>query len=131
MAIIPRGHNTYLIRVYLGHDPINGKRLEINETVHGTPLEAERRETVLKAEKHSGKLNKSSRITINELLDIYLNASRHRQTNVTRHKLLKEWRLFVSPYIGSVQIAKIKTSDFQQLFNHLLDRKKETNDDEK
>ncbi len=34
--IVPRGENTWLVRVYLGRDPRTGKRLYNNKTVHGT-----------------------------------------------------------------------------------------------
>ena len=39
--IIPRGKNTWLLRVFLGRDPQTGKRRYYNEMFHRTKKEAD------------------------------------------------------------------------------------------
>jgi hypothetical protein len=125
MAIIPRGKNTFLIRIYLGRDPITKKRIEANETIHGTRADAQKREAILKGKRHVGHLTKSSQMIVNELLDLYLDASRYHHSIITHNRLAILLKYYVRPYIGSAQIKKLKTSDIQRLFNFLLDPKKE------
>jgi integrase len=128
MAITQRGKNTFLIRVYVGRDPITKKRIEVNETVHGTQVDAQKREAILKGKQYSGHLMNSSRMTVNELLDLYLDSSRHHHSIITHHRLSTLLEYYVRPYIGHTQIGKLKTSDMQRLFNYLLDPKKEERD---
>jgi hypothetical protein len=124
VAIRPRGEGTFLIRVYLGRDPLTQKRLEINETYRGTFGGAQKREAVLKGRRHSGQIVKSSRMTVNQLLDLFLDASRHCQSQCTQFRHKKIYRMYVRPYIGARRIGQLKTGDFQSLFNFFLDPKK-------
>ncbi len=123
MAIILRGENTYLVRVYIGRDPLTGGRIEINMTVHGTITTAEKVEAKLKGEKVSGHLVKTPRMTLNTLLDLYREASRHSQALSTREKDRAYFDCYVRPYIGHLPLEKINRGVIQQLFNLLLDKK--------
>jgi integrase len=125
MAITPRGKNTFLIRIYLGRDPITKKRIGINTTVHGTQADAQKREAILKGKLYSGHLTKSSRMTVNAFLDLYLDSSRHNQSQGTQHRTKNLFLYYVRPYIGTIQVSKLMTSDLQRLFNFLLDPKKD------
>jgi hypothetical protein len=40
--IIPRGENTWLVRVYTGRDPQTGKRIYKNKTIHGAKKDAQK-----------------------------------------------------------------------------------------
>ena len=86
MSIIRRGKHTFPVRVYVGRDPITKKRIEINETVHGNSSYAVKREAQLKAQKYSGQLVKSSRMTVAALFDLYLDSVRHTVSVVTHYK---------------------------------------------
>jgi hypothetical protein len=130
MSIIPRGKNTYLLRVYVGRDPLTKKRIEINETVRGTISYAKKREAQLKAQKYSGRVVKSSRMTVDALFSLYIDSARHTLGVATYDKYKYLYRRYVSPRIGNILIANIKRGDIQQLFNFLLDPKEE-NDDKK
>jgi len=125
MAIVQRGENIYLVRVYLGRDRVTKKRLQKNVTVYGTREEAEKQEQLLKEKAKSGGLSKSSIRTVAQLMPAYLNAKRHSLDISTRHKMQAFWDRYVVPYIGSFKVEEISTSDIQNLLNFLLDPKKE------
>ena len=129
MSIIKRGPNTYLVRAYIGRDPITKRRVEVNETVRGTLSLAKKREAQLKGQKHSGQLNKLSRMTVDAVFERYLDSARHTISVTTHHKYNIIYRSYASPYIGNVSIAKIEHRDLQRLFNFLLDPKKGENGD--
>lgn len=123
MAIIQRGANIYLVRIYLGRDPITKKRIEINQTVHGTLGSAKKVQAKLKAQHESGHLAKTPRMTLDALLDLYMHSSRHHHAESTKDKLRTNFRLYVRPYIGSLPLKKIDRAIIQNLFNLLLDKK--------
>ena len=129
MAIVKRGENKYLIRVYLGRDTITKRRLEVNETFYGSYEDAEKREQILKDKAKEGNITKSSRMTVKQLVEFYLDSTR-RSRGQTRQRFLRyALERYVLPYIGNLQITKIKKSDIQRLLNFLLDSKKEDKSD--
>jgi Phage integrase, N-terminal SAM-like domain len=125
MAIVQRGESVYLVRVYLGRDPITRKRIEINEMVYGDREDAERREQILKNKAKKGSITRTSRMTVKQLVEFYLDTTKRRRSEASQRNLRRFLELYVLPYIGSHQITKIKTSDIQRLFDFLLDPKKE------
>jgi integrase len=128
MAIIKRGENTYLVRVYLGRDRVTKKRLQKNVTVHGTLEDAEKREQILKEKVAKGELSKSPIRTVGQLMSVYLDFSRHRLEITSRYMMQSTWDRYVVPYIGSFKVEEITTDDIQGYFNFLLDPKKENAD---
>lgn len=128
MSVIRRGKNTFLIRVYVGRDPLTGKRIEINETVHGSFSYAVKRETKLKAQKYSNGLIKLSRMTVDALFDLYLDSVRHTVGPGTYYKCEIFYKRYVKPHIGAMSISKITRSDIQRFFNFLLDKKETENE---
>lgn len=130
MAIVQRREGVYLVRVYLGRDPITRKRIEINETVYGDREDAERREQILKNKAKKGSITRSSRMTVKQLVDYYLDSTKRRRGEV--RQIIQRYKLerYALPYIGNFQITKIKTSDIQRLLDFLLDPKKEKTHDE-
>lgn len=131
MAISKRGKNKYFIRVYLGRDPITKKRLETNETFYGTYEEAEKREQILKNKVAEGNVVKSSRMNISQLLRRYLYSTRYNRSEETQDLLEDHTKRYIEPYIGNLQITKVKTSDIQNFFNFMLDPKKGKKDGER
>lgn len=123
MTVLKRGEKRFLVRVYLGRDPETKKRIEINKTVHGTYSEAVEREIQLKGQKISGQLTKSSRMTLNELLELYFTTKRHSMEVTTLHKYRSYCQFYVEQSLGTKPINKITSVDVQQLFNKLLDKK--------
>lgn len=125
MAIVKRGENKFLIRVYLGRDPITKKRLEINETFYGDRDSAEKHEQILKSKAVGGTLAKSPRMTVNQLINLYMDSTRHHLSKHTISHRTDQFGRYVIPFIGNTQIQKIKRNDIQRLLNYLLDPKKE------
>jgi hypothetical protein len=131
MAIIPRGENTYLVRVYLGREPITGKRIENNVTMRGTLAAAKKLEAKIKGEKESGCLGRTPSMTLNALLDLYSEQGRHIQAESTQEKDRAYFDYYVRPFLGTMPLKKIDTGMIQNLFNFLLDKKETGEDDEK
>ena len=52
--IISRGKGTWLVRVFVGRDPLTGKREYDNKTVHGNKKEAEQRLTEMLRDRDQG-----------------------------------------------------------------------------
>lgn len=125
MAIVQRGERVYLVRVYLGRDRITHKRIEINETIYGEREDAERREQILKKKAKHGQVARSPRMSLSQLVEFYLDLTKRRRSEGSQKNLRYILERYALPYIGSLQITKIKTSDIQRLFNFLLDPKKE------
>jgi integrase len=131
MAIIKRGENTYLVRVYIERDPITGQRKEFNITVRGTPAVARKVEAKLKGEKESERIVKISSVTLAALIDLYSESVRHTQAKSTQEKNRAYFYYYVRPYIGTMPLKRIDTSMIQNLFNFLLDKKKVIGDGKK
>jgi integrase len=122
MSIAKRGKNVYLVRVYVGRDRVTKKRIEINETVHGDFREAQRKELILKS-RAEGRVVNPARMTVQQLVDFYLETTRHRREEGHQEKLRYIFNKYVIPNLGRYQIKTIKTSDIQHLFNYMLDPK--------
>ncbi len=125
MAIIKRDEDIYLVRVYVGRDPITKRRIEINKTVHGSRDDAEKQEQILKYKAEAGQVIKSPRMTVKQLLEFYLESTRRRRGQARQVNLTYYFKKYVVPYIGSLQISKVTPHDMQSLFDYLLDPKKE------
>lgn len=123
MSIRHRGKDTYLVRVFIGRDAITKKRIDINRTVRGTLATAKKVEAQLKGLKASKRLSKPSQITLNILLDNYLDSARHVQSEITLATVKCFLNLYVRPYLGDIPINRINTRIVQELFNFLLDKK--------
>lgn len=129
MAIIKRGEDIYLVRVYVGRDPITKRRIEVNKTVHGSRGDAERQEQILKDKAKEGHVTKSSRMTVKQLLEFYLESTRRRRGRARQVTLTYCFKKYVIPYIGSRQISKLTPHEIQCLFDYLLDPKEEKKTD--
>jgi hypothetical protein len=99
------------------------KRIDINRTVHGTFAAAKKVEAQLKGQKVSGGLNKPSQMTLNELLDRYLDSVRHVQSEVTQAGLRHFLNLYVRRFLGEIPINQINTGVVQEFLNFLMDKK--------
>jgi len=125
MSITERGANTYLVRVYLGRDPLTRKRIETYETVHGNLTSAKKVEAMLKGRKEEGRVIKTERVHLDWLLERYLDSARHRQAASTQNKNRRFLDKYVRPYIGSLPLKKVTSQVLQDLFNLLMDEKKD------
>jgi integrase len=125
MAIVRRGVDTYLVRVYMGRDPLTGKRIEVNETMRGSLASAKKLEAKIKGQKESGRIAKTQRMSLDRLFDLYLESARHCQAASTQNKNRKFLDKYARPYVGSTPLRKVTCQLLQDLFNLLMDEKKD------
>src|ERR671926_66535 len=123
MSITERGANTYLVRVYMGRDPLTHRRIEVNETVRGPLASAKKLEAKIKGQKESGRITKTPRMTLNMLFDLYIESVRHCQAATTRNKDRTFLDKYARPYIGTTPLRKVTSKLLQDLFNLLMDEK--------
>jgi integrase len=109
--IIPRGKNTWLLRVFLGRDPQTGRRQYYNETFYGGKKEAGDALIDALRDRKQGKLG-AARTTVGELLD---GLHRDYKVNGKSH----EWvdgvvRKHLRPYFGSMRASKLRFGILQR-----------------
>jgi hypothetical protein len=107
--IVRRGARTWLVRVYHGRNPETNKRKYLNQTVYGTLRDAQARLNKMHGERDRGRNLDSSKQTLNEFLDRWLELLR--QTAAAREEFSRLRR-------PAAPIAL----DIQALYRGLLDR---------
>ena len=118
--IVSRGRNVYLIRILLGTD-INGKRLYLNETVHGNKRQAQKVKRERERERDSGQLIQDARISLNELLDRWLEEiAQFKVRRVTYDGYVAKINKHIRPTLGLKRLCDIKAFDVQKLYNELM-----------
>jgi integrase len=121
--IIPRGENTFQIRVPTGRDPATGSRLYHTETLHGTRTQAEKRRTKLLAQIDDGTFIEPSRASLEAYFKEWLDQKRR---DGIREITLQGYRdtvdIYILPRIGAKRLAKITPRDVQSIYNHMQDR---------
>jgi integrase len=118
--VITRSPDTHLIRVPLHRDPATGRRVYHNETFHGSKTQAEKRCTQLLARIDDGSYFRPSEMSVGELLDRWLS---HRDVRpVTRVLYEKLARLYITPSIGALPLARLTPILLQDKFDELKGR---------
>lgn len=108
--LISRGKNIWLIRIFLGRDPQNGKKLFENRTVHGPKKDAERVMAEMVRERDLGHTELGAeKTTIATLLDDLVVDYRVNGKRVDWCELVVKTHL--KPFFGKVLAAKL-TTDF-------------------
>jgi integrase len=118
--VIPRGPDTYLIRIALHRDPATGRRVYHNETFHGTRAEAEKRCTQLLAEVDSGSFFQPSGMSLNALLDRWL-AGRDVRA-VTLEHYTRVARVYLRGALGTTPLSHLGPLAVQDFFDALRAR---------
>lgn len=129
MAITKLGKDKYLIRVYTGRDPVTKGRRSINETFRGSHREAEKREQILKMQACKHPTRGASNMTVSDLIELYLEATANRRSDLTHFRPRELFDRYVVPYIGNIRISKVDTSVIQRLLDFLYATKKGTDND--
>ena len=121
--IIRRDTRTWLVRVYSGRDPETKRRKYLNQTIHGGLRDAQAHLNKMLSERDRGRRLDSSRQTLNQYLDSWLELCAKPRL---RAKSLKDYegllRRYVRPRLGLLALASISPLDIQELYRDLLVR---------
>src|SRR5579864_1083513 len=118
--LISRGENIWLVRIYLGRDPVSGKRNYHNKTVHGTKKDAERYLTAALRERDLGTFAEPSRELLNHYLSKWLKtAAKPKLKAATLYDYTKLLRRYVIPELGNRPLAKITPLEIQSLYTKM------------
>ena len=113
--------NSWNLQIYLGTDPVTGKKRYHADTVQGTKAEAERRLTELLREKDTGTFTKPSRLTVREYLEQWFRD--YAETHV-RRRTQEGYRgnldRYILPRIGDVPLDKLTPRHVQEMESELL-----------
>lgn len=117
-----RAKGTWTLTVDLGLDPVTGKRRQTYRTVKGTKKEAEAALAELVHAVETGLDFDSSRISVGDYLERWLEATskRVKQRTFTRYSELL--RLHVIPIIGGLPLAKLKPLHLEKVYSTAEDR---------
>lgn len=107
-----RSDGTWYIRVELPRDA-NGKRRQRRETIFGTKAEAQRRLRDLLREVETGGYADSSRITVAELAERWLDAAENRVGAKTHRFYAAHIRLYVTPSLGSLRAESLRPAHIE------------------
>ncbi len=120
--IVPRGKRTFLVRVYLGRDA-NGKRDYHSQTVRGSKKDAQAVLNKLLHDKDMGTLVEPARMSLDEYLDHWLEASvKPRVREGTHQEYAATLRRNVRPILGAKKLGSIKPVDIQGVYTDMHKR---------
>ncbi len=121
MSIRKRGKNSFEIDVYLGRDPVTGKRLRDTHAFTGTLKGARAEQRRLLRERDLGTYVSPSTLTVGEYLDQWLRD--YAKPNVagnTYEGYERIIRLHVKPHLERVPLSKLRPLHVQGLYGKLL-----------
>jgi integrase len=121
--IIPRGENTFLVRVYLGRDPRTGKRRYHNHTVHGTPKDAQTYLNRVLRDRDLGEFVEASRITVDEYFDQWLKTVLKGSVS---ERTYDDYTLmldrYIRPKIGHFKLSSLRPIHIQTIYAEMRER---------
>jgi integrase len=121
MAIVKKGKDKWLVRVFTGRDE-NGKTKFFNEVIRGKKDDAKAFEVKKKAELKSGVILEHSKTTLNEYLDKWLNvAAKPRLRERTYEDYIQYLNRYIRPKIGKIELSKLKPLDIQAVYTWMLE----------
>lgn len=110
-----RSKDSWTVVVYLGRDPETGKRRYLWRTIKGPKRDAEALLTRLLAQLDTGTDLLPSKLTIEQFSREWLKAVKSRVKPRTHHRYEELLRLHVLPYVGSLQLKKLKPLHIEHL----------------
>jgi integrase len=121
--IIRRGPSTWLVRIYVGRDPETGKRQYIGKTIQGGLRAAQAHLNRMLAERDLGRNIRSSRQTLDQYLDHWLEISAKPRL---RAKSFRDYTgllaRYVRPRLGARPLGELMPAEIQTLYSELLNR---------
>lgn len=122
-TVTKRGKGRYLIRLFIGRDPVTGKQLRPGKTVHGTRKEADRALREWMDQYESGRLPSSDRVSLNQYLKEWLEVACKPRVSArthTDHKAVLD--RYVKDTIGLMPLSKVTPLDIQGLYADMQSR---------
>ncbi len=121
--IIRRGPSTWLVRIYVGRDPETGKRQYIGKSIQGGLRTAQAHLNRMLAERDLGRNIRSSRQTLDQYLDHWLEISAQPRL---RAKSFRDYTgllaRYVRPRLGARPLGELTPTEIQTLYSELLNR---------
>lgn len=120
--IIPRGEDTWLVRIFMGRDG-NGKRRYLNKTIRGKKKDAQDYLNKTLAAISTGTFVEPSPLTVDEYLDKWLeSAARPRLSERTYADYIELLKRYVRPKLGSTKLAQLRPLGIQGLYAEMQER---------
>jgi integrase len=120
--IIPRGENTWLVRVFMGRDG-RGKRRYLNKTIKGKKKDAQDYLSKTIAAISTGTFIEPSSLTVKEYLDKWLEAAaRPRVSRRTADGYAGLLERYIHAPLGSKRLDSLKPLDVQDVYGEMLAR---------
>lgn len=120
--IIRRGERTWLVRVFLGRDPHDGKRRHHNHTVKGSKKDAQRYLNGVLREIDMDTFVEPTSVTLNSYLTHWLESatrSRVRPRTFNSYESLLERH--VRPKLGNRRLSLLTPLEIQELYSGMLE----------
>jgi integrase len=118
--MIPRGHNKWLLRVYVGRDA-NRRRRYVSKSFDGPASKARQALTKLLRDGDTDMLTKPSNLTFSEYLTAWY-STKLNVTPQTLHSYKYIIAQYVEPVIGKLKLTEITPLAVQQLITKLIER---------
>lgn len=114
----------YTVTVYVGRDPFSGKEKRVSRSLRmpeqkRTPAEVKALEGKLLAEVAAGS-HKANAVTVSELLDLFLQASKQDLSPTTYRGYEGTVRLYLKPGLGDVRLPRLTPAHLETLYRKLL-----------
>ena len=118
--IITKGKDRWLVRVYLGRDPLSNKRLYESEIIIGRQGDAKARLNEKLAKKDGGQLVKKNDLTLSGYLLDWINSiAKARVREVTLESYKYHLEKYLSDELIATKLIKLRTFDIQKHYNIL------------
>lgn len=118
--ILKRGGGRYRVRVYVGVDPVSGRKSYLDRTVRGHNA-AKSLESTWKGEVARGRHSPTSR-TLGELLDAWLDHAEHELAAKTVVEYRGYVRRTIRPELGDLELSKVTTHRLDVFYRKLRGR---------
>lgn len=120
-SVINRGKDTWLLQVYAGSD-WQGKYKRYTKTVHGSKSEAKKELAKFYAEVQKGNMAASSTMTVEMLINEYIEESASRQMKRSSFTSVKTAaKIWIIPFLGKKKLNRLRKTDIQKWVNGMSD----------
>src|ERR1051326_9117774 len=120
--ITPKGPGRFLVRVFLGEDPITGRRVRLSQTVRGTRGDAEKLLTDLLSKQDRGASLPRSPMTLGAWLEEFETVWSTALGPQTRENAGQALRCYLPAGLLASRLTSVRAAHFQALYNGMTAR---------